>query len=177
LSNRRTIPDVLMLQFSFGLIFGGAATGSVLAGLGGAERLVGEQVAIGYQRNPSLIFEYSGGWFFLVLGSVFVATLFELVLVGLGSYFSPSPLTPRLRPFWLFVVGAVAGCSCTFASWLTIDLRPHPELPFYQGPSPRVCSFLVLVCVIAPFVLLKRAAPSLTGPKVDSATSRRDQSH
>jgi hypothetical protein len=173
MSYRRKIPDALMVPFTLGLILGGAATGLVFVGLGGAERLLGEATAIGYQKNRALLYEYAGGWFFLLLGSVFVAMLLELILVGLGSLFSRSSLTPRLRPLWLLLVGTVAACVCTVVSWLTIDLRPHPELPFYQGPSLPFFRHLILVCAIAPFVLLKRAPPSVE-PNTEPSMPRRE---
>jgi hypothetical protein len=152
MSKRGSIADTLIVPFAIGLIVGSAATGFVICfGLGGAKRLIGSMSEI--CQNPIVLV---GDWLFIVLISVFVASLFELGIVGLITLLAPFPLAPRLHSLGLFIVGAVVASGSTIASCLMIDLGPHPELHFYKGPSPTFEGFVFLVCVIAPFVLLKR---------------------
>ncbi len=161
MSNLRRLSDALILPFTLGLIAGGAATGFVICfGLGEVERLVGGMNIKGIPRNP---IELAGEWLFILLLFVFIATLLEFVLVSLAALLIPFPLSPRLPPTWLFIVGAVAASGCTIASCLTIDLALHPELHFRKGPEPPLPLYLDLVCLIAPLLLLRRDCETPAG--------------
>jgi hypothetical protein len=171
MSNLCKLSDALVMPFTLGMITGGALTGFVICfGLCEPVRLLG---VTGISHNLNVLV---GAWLFEVLMSVFVATLLELGMVRLISFFSASPLLPRLRSRNLFIVGALAACGCAIASCLTIDLGPHPG-ELWKGPSPPFSGFVIIVCLIAPLLLLKRAALPLSEPEADPATSRRDQSH
>ena len=86
------------------------------------------------------------------------------IWASLAHTFVRFPLALRLSSASLVVLGIVAASVSTFASCLTIDLGPHPELPFYKGPDPPFLYFIFAICTIAPFLLVKRATPSMDEP-------------
>jgi hypothetical protein len=149
MSNRRKLSDAFIMPFTLGFIFGGLATGFVVSFvLGEPVRLLG----IGGLLSKTV---WVAHWLATVLLSVVIATLLECGIVRILGSLAPSRLLPRLRPLGLFVVGGVAACGCTVASCLTIDLGPHPG-ELWKGPSPPFPYYVILVCAIIPFVLLRR---------------------
>ncbi len=157
MSKQRKLSDALILPFAFGLIVGGALTGFVICfGLGEVERLLGGMHTEGVPKNPNQQIVLVGEWLCTLLLSVFAASLFELLIVKLITMIAAFPLSPRLKPQGLFIVGTLVACGCTIISCLTIDLGPHPELHPYKGPSPPFPYYVFSVCAIAPLLLLRR---------------------
>jgi len=177
MSKRRKLSDALIMPFTIGLLLGGTATGLVICfGLGDVERLLGGMHTGAIPKNPTQEIALVGEWLATVLLSTLFATLLEVAVVGLIASFAPYPLSPRAQPLGLIIIGALSACGCTIASCLMIDLAPHPELHFYKGPSPPYWGYIIVVCVIAPFLLLRGTAPSPIEPPVDSIADCPDSS-
>jgi hypothetical protein len=167
MSEQRATGDTLILPFSSGMLIGGAVTGWICLLLGLGKHLVG----MGDMVKDRL--HLFGFWSVGVAFSVVIGSLLELGVLKLTSVFVRFPLALRLSSASLVVLGIAAASASTFASCLTIDLGPHPELPFYKGPDPPFPFVILAICTIAPFLFVKRATPSMDEP--DSKIVDQDQ--
>ena len=145
MSNRRATADSLILPFSMGLLIGGELTGCIILCMGMERFLVNLLGAHPFWT-----------WTFCVLFSTFVGSLLAGAVLALPSCCLPFPLAIRLPFARLVVVGIAAASASTLVSCLTMDLAPHPELPFYKGPQPPFPKYILAVCAIAPLLLVKR---------------------
>jgi hypothetical protein len=163
MSERRSTGDTLVLPFAVGLFVGGAVTGWVCLALGLEKQLL----AMGAGAADRT--QFFSCWLFDVVFYTLIGLLFEIGVISLISAILPFPLSSRLSPAGIFVLGIAAASACTIASCLTIDLSYHK---FQKGPDPPFPSYIFWVCVIAPLLLVKRS----TARADESGASDVDQS-
>jgi hypothetical protein len=138
------------------MLIGGTATGWICLACGVTENLVG--INRGVVHNS--LFWLMGVFLSVVFGGVLGFAVLKLI-----SLVVRFPLSPRLSRAALVTLGIVAASVSTIASCLMIDLGPHPEMHFRKGPDVPFPSIVLVICAMAPLLLVKRAAFTADNPE------------